>query len=182
MIMEYKNYSNFLNKNSEVLENLSREEIAPWPDISESDEEYVYLYSNRFDKVLKLPCKLNSPTSNLIHYIVKSLYLPWNREIPELGLEFSFSYSLIYNKKTIPLDNSLTAAGVSVGDTIHLRIRGTYKDIWEKELREMWNGDYLYEMGSALMREAELKRLINERGSLTSKRLDEIANQCFAHV
>lgn len=172
----------FLEKDSEVLENLSKEEIAPWPDISESDEEFVYLYSNRFDKVFKLPCKLDSSTHVLIDHIVATLHLPWNKEIPELALQFSFSYGIVYKEKSIPLENSLTDAGISVGDTIHLRIRGLYKDLWEKELREMWEGGRMYEMGGALMREAELTRQIEERGSLTSERLEEIANQCFAHV
>ena len=169
-------------KDSEVLETLSRETVVPWPDISQSDEEYVYLYSTRFDKVFKLPCKLSSPTSDLIKYIVETLRLPWTKNIPELGMQWSFSYGIVYDDKPIPLSKSLAEANVSVGDTIYLRINGVYEDLWEKELREMWNGNKLYEMGSAMMRDAELRQLIEERGSLTRERLKEISDHCFSHV
>ena len=169
-------------KDSEVLKNLSRETVVPWPDISQSDEEYVYLYSNRFDKVLKFPCKLSSPTSDLIKYIVNSINLPWKKDIPELGMRWSFAYGIVYNSKPIPLSKSLADVGVSVGDTIHLRINGMYEDVWEKELREMWDGNKLYEMRIAMMRDAELRQLIKDRGSLTRNRLKEIADHCFAHV
>lgn len=172
----------FFEKDSEVLENLSKETVVPWSDISQSDEEYVYLYSTRFDKVFKLPCKLNSPTSDLIDYIAKALCLPWNKDIPELGMRWSFSYGIVNNDKSIPLSKSLADAGVSVGDTIYLRINGTYEDLWEKELREMWDGSKMYEVASAMRRDAELRRLIQERASLTRNRLKEIADHCFAHI
>lgn len=169
-------------KDSEVLENLSRKAVSPWPDVSQSDEEFVYLYSTRFDKVFKLPCKLNSPVSDLIDYIVESLRLPWNKDIPELGMRWTFSYAIVHNDKAIPLSKSLADAGVSVGDTLYLRINGTYEDLWEKELREMWDGSKMYEITSAMRRDAELRELIHKRGVLTQKRLREIANSCFAHV
>ena len=171
-----------LKKDSEILDNLSRKIVFPWPDVLQSDEEFVYLYSSRFDKVFKLPCKLNSPVSFLIDYIVESLRLPWNKDIPELGMRWKFSYAIVHNDKAIPLSKSLSDAGVSVGDTLYLRINGIYEDLWEKELREMWDGSKMYKITSAMRRNAELRQLINKRGILTQKRLREIANSCFTHV
>ena len=151
----------------DVLTNLSRKTISPWPDISQTDEEYVYLYSTRFDKVFKLPCKLSSPASDLIDYIVETLRLPWNKDIPGLGMRWSFSYGIVHKDETIPLSRSLADASVSVGDTIYLLINGTYEDLWEKELRDMWDGSKMYEITGAIRRDAELRRLIQERGTLT---------------
>lgn len=168
--------------NSEVLVSLSREKISPWPDISQADKEYIYLYSTRFDKVFKLPCSLNSSASELIDYIVETLKLPWNKDIPELGMRWSFSYAILHNGRIIPLSKSLHDAGVSIGDTIYLRINGTYEDLWEKELRGMWDETKIYEATSAMMRDAELRQLIQQRERLTEKRLKEIADGCFDHV
>ncbi len=65
-----------LAKDGEVLDNLSKNEISPWPDVSKSEEEYVYLYSNRFDRVFLLPCVLSDPSRKLIDYITHTLNLP----------------------------------------------------------------------------------------------------------
>jgi hypothetical protein len=61
-------------------------------------------------------------------------------------------------------------------------INGTYEDVWEKELKEMWDGTKIYEIGGALKREAELRESIRSRGSLTPERLRQLADACFAHV
>ena len=46
----------------------------------------------------------------------------------------------------------------------------------------MWDGSKIYEIGSAMRREAELRQAIANRGRLTRKRLREISNSCFSHV
>jgi hypothetical protein len=195
-LLQHKRYVDFRNSydqgiqqllevfmaDHKVLENLSRERVSPWPDISQADKEYIYLYSTRFDKVFKLPCSLNSSASELIDYMVETLKLPWNKDIPELGMRWSFSYAILHNDRAIPLSKSLGDAGVSVGDTTYLRINGTYEDLWEKELREMWDGRKIYEVTSAMMRDAKLRQLIQQRGRVTEKRLKEIADGCFDHV
>jgi hypothetical protein len=40
----------------------------------------------------------------------------------------------------------------------------------------------MYQMMSAMMREMELKKKIEERGPLTPDRLKQIVDSCFAHV
>jgi hypothetical protein len=171
-----------LNKDEEILARVQKEVVTPWPDISKDDNEYVYLFSNRFDKVFTLPCSLSESVSRLINYVVDSLKLPWNTNMPELGMRWSFSYSIVYDNHKIFLSQSLSDAGVKVGDTIQLSISGIYEDLWDKELKEMWSGDKLYEVGGAMRREAELNRLISERGPLTQDKLKEIAKPCFSHV
>jgi hypothetical protein len=169
-------------ENDKVLKDLSKNKIAPWPDISQPDEEFVYLYSTRFDKVFKLPLKLDAPVSDAIDYAVKTLHLPYRKDIPELGLRLSFSYAIVHNNQPIVLSKSPAEAGVTVGDTIYLRINATYEDLWAKELREMWSGNKLYEVGGALMREQELKQALQKRGQLTRNKVKKLADNCFADV
>jgi hypothetical protein len=171
-----------LNKDEEILSNLCKNTLSPWLDLSKRDDEYVYLYSNRFDKVFNLPCNLSDSASEVIDYIVDTLKLPWSTNMPELGMKWSFSYSIVFKNNKITLTQSLADAGVKRGDTIQLSITGIYEDLWEKELKDMWKGDKIYEMSGAMMREAELKRLINERGQMTQNKLKELTKPCFAHV
>lgn len=177
-----KELKDLFERDDKILKDLSKEMLVPWPDISKSDEEYVYLYSTRFDKVFKLPCKLTSTSQSLIEYTVNVLSLPARKEALELGLRWSFSYAIVYKDKVLSLSESLADAGVSIGDTIHLRINGIYEDLWEKQLQEMWSRGRLYEMGSAMMHQAKLKELIRKRGNLTKARLRESSNRCFNHV
>jgi hypothetical protein len=64
-----------------------------------------------------------------------------------------------------------------------IRISGTYEDLYEKELKELWDGSKMYLMTpEMLMREERLKAAIAVRGRLTNSRLKEIADACFSSV
>lgn len=182
-------YQNGLNdllgvwgKDREAALVVSDKPLYPWPDLSASEQDFVYLHSTRFDKFFRMACDLSSTATRTIDYIVGTLKLPWNQNVPQLGMKWSFSYRLIFNDKGIGLSTPLRDAGVSLGSVLKVGINGTYEDLWEKESREMWDGTKMYEMLSAMRREAELKESIRIRGSLTSQRLRELADACFAHV
>lgn len=156
--------------------------LYPWPDAAASEDEFVYLHSTRFDKFFRMGCDLSRTADWAIDYIVTTLRLPWNQEVSQLGMKWSFSYRLIFDEKGISLSTRLRDAGVSLGAVLKLGINGTYEDVWEKELKEMWDGTKMYEMGGAMTRDAELRQRIRDRGSLTFDRLRELANACFVHV
>lgn len=156
--------------------------LYPWPDLDTPEREFVYLHSTRFDKFFRMSCDLSQTASQTIDYIVVTLNLPWGHNVPQLGMKWSFSYRLIFNNKGIGLSTPLRDADVSLGSVLKVGINGTYEDLWEKELSEMWDGTKIYEIGSAMRREAELKESIHIRGALTSQRLRELADACFAHV
>lgn len=65
---------------------------------------------------------------------------------------------------------------------LRLNISGTYEDVWEKELKSMWDGSKMYEISGAIRREQELRNNIQLRGQLTRSRLKELADECFKHV
>lgn len=154
--------------------------LYPWPDISAGEDEFVYLHSSRFDKFFRVGFDLSRTADSAIDYIVQTLRLPWIQVVPQLGMRWSFSYRLIFDEKGIGLSTRLCDAGVSAGAVLKLGINGTYEDVWEKELKEMWDGTKIYQMGAAM--DAGLRQSIRDRGQLTSGRLQELADACFSHV
>ena len=142
----------------------------------------MYLHSTRFDKFFRMGCDLSRTADWAIDYIVETLHLPWNKEVPQLGMKWSFSNRLMFAEKGIGLSTSLRDAGVSLGAVLKLGISGTYEDVWEKELKEMWDGTKMYEMGGAMMRDASLRQRIRDRGPLTPSRLKELADACLSDV
>ncbi|MDD5264639.1 MAG: toll/interleukin-1 receptor domain-containing protein [Candidatus Bipolaricaulis sp.] len=156
--------------------------LYPWPDVAASDDEFVYLHSTRFDKFFRMSCDLSRTVDWAIDHIVDTLRLPWTQDVPQLGMKWSFGYRLILGDKGMDLSARLRDAGVSIGTVLTLGINGTYEDVWENELKAMWDGSKIYEMTSAMRRDADLRQRIRTRGDLTSDRLRELANACFAHV
>ncbi|WP_029914776.1 toll/interleukin-1 receptor domain-containing protein [Pelobacter seleniigenes] len=156
--------------------------LYPWPNARDKLSEAIYLHSTRFDKFFRMDWDLSETADKTINHIIDVLKLPWHKEVPELGMKWSFSYSLIFDGKAISLSRSLSEAGVSPGNVLMIGINGTYEDVWECELKNMWDGSKMYEMGSALRHEAELKEQIRKRGRLNRDRLREFANDCFSHV
>lgn len=156
--------------------------LYPWPDMAGASSDFVYLYSTRFDKFFGMDWNLSSTANQTIDYIVNTLKLPWNQDVPQLGMKWSFSYKLIFNEQGIGLSKTLREVGVSPGSMLKMGINGTYEDVWQKELKEMWDGTKMYEISGAMRHEAQLKESILKRGPLTSARLREIANACFSHV
>lgn len=154
--------------------------LYPWPDTKIRDENYLYLYSTRFDKFFKMSCDLDWTANKTIDYIVSTLNLPWHSEISELGMKWSFSYGLIFKDESISLSSTLSQIGVSDGDTIKINISGTYEDLFEKQLKDMWDGTKIYMWGPHL--EENLKEKIRLRGVLNAERLRTIANSCFSHL
>jgi hypothetical protein len=156
--------------------------VQPWPDLEVSDHEFIYLHSTRLDKFFRMNCDLEWTANRTIDYIISTLSLPWGTEFPELGMRWSFRYKLVYGEHSVPLRGTLKDAGVTTGSTVKISINGRYEDLYEKEIRQMWEPGKMYEAMSAMMREMELKKKIKERGPLTQERLRQIADSCFAHV
>ena len=169
-------------KDAAVSVELEGKSLYPWPDLNPSGITQCYLHSTRFDKFFRLNCDLTWSVDHAINYIVETLKLPWNTEVSQLGMRWTFSYGIVFNGSGLILSNTLEQAGVSGGSVLKLSINGTYEDRWEKELRSMWDGSKMYEVGSAIRREQELKSWITNRGSLRQSRLKELADACFSHV
>jgi hypothetical protein len=167
---------------SKAIVGIGDKTLFPWPDIENYNIDIVYLHSTRFDKFFRMPCDLSWTANYTIDYLVDTLKLPWNKDIQELGMRWSFSYGLIVSDKSISLNQSLLDSGVQPGAVLKLNITGTYEDLYKNELQEMWDGSKTYEIIHTSMRYAKLEQAIQERGSLTSQRLREIANSCFNHI
>jgi hypothetical protein len=127
-------------------------------------------------------CELKWTADRTLDYIVATLSLPWRKEIPELGMRWSFRYSLVYEGHSVPLRKTLAEVGIVVGSTVQLSISGSYEDLYEKEIRRMWELGKIYDLTSARLHEIDLRRKIEERGPLTGERLRQMANSCFIHV
>ena len=159
--------------------------VYPWPDIEISDRTFIYLHSKRFDKFFRMSCSLSWTADRTIEYLVQTLALPWSKELPELGMRWSFSYGLLYSNETIPLSKELAQAGVAVGSVVQIRISGTYEDLFERERMEMSSKVYLMTaemMEKIRKRDEAIADGLNLRGALTQARLKEIADQCFVDV
>lgn len=169
-------------KDADVAASLDDKDLFPWPDTEQPDECNCYLHSTRFDKFFRMSCDFSWSANSTINYITDTLNLPWNQEVPQLGMRWSFRYGLVYNDDEISRSTTLKDAGVSYGSVLRLNIRGTYEDLWENELQSMWDGSKMYEVFGAMRREQELRNNIQSRGPLTRRRLKDLADACFKHV
>lgn len=161
----------------------NKDAVFPWPDIDIPDAEFVYLHSTRFDKFFRMSCPLIWRVSEAIHYLADTLSLPWNIEQPSVGMKWSFSYSIRLDGKSLSLSSTLQDAGVTIGTVLQIGISGTYEDLYEKELKEMWDGSKTYLMTSELMARSEwLRAQVAARSKLTRDDLNKIADSCFSHV
>lgn len=159
--------------------------LYPWPDVEASDHEFIYLHSTRLDKFFRMSCSLTWTADRTIDCLVETLPLPWSKDLPELGMRWSFNYGLVFADETITLSKELRQAGVTVGSVVKIRINGTYEDLYEKEREDMRPKWYMMtaQMASELMeRENAMAEGLRRRGQLTSARLKEIADSCFKHV
>jgi len=171
-----------LGKDAAMSAELDGKGLFPWPDLNQPDTTQCYLHSTRFDKFFRLSCDLAWSVDRAIDYIVETLKLPWNMDVSQLGMRWSFSYGLVFKDSGLSLSETLEQAGVSDGSVLKLSINGTYEDIWKEELRSMWDGSKMYEITGAMLREQELRRLIENRGSLNQARLNDLADACFSHM
>lgn len=96
--------------------------------------------------------------------------------------ELDFQLQVGVRRAVRPLRKTFREAGIVVGSTVKISISGSYKDLYENEIRQMWEPDKVYDMMSMRLREIDLKKKIEERGRLTPERLKQIADSCFAHV
>jgi hypothetical protein len=170
-------------KDSEACAAVNKNTVYPWRDLNIDDSEFVYLHSTRFDKVFRMSCSLSWTISRTIDYITGVLSLPWNIERAEVGMKWSFSYSIRIDGRALSLSDTLTKAGVTVGTVLQLGISGTYEDMYEKELKEMWDGSKVYLMTMELMTRREwLTEQVAARRNMSRDDLKKIADSCFSHV
>jgi hypothetical protein len=169
-------------KDTQACSATGRSEVFPWPDPEQADIEFVYLHSTRFDKFFRVGCSLTWTANAMLDYLIASRSLPYHMEQPELGMKWRFSYRLVFNKKVVRLSTKLIDAGIALGSVLQLSINGTYEDVFQKELKSMWDGSKMYDVMEAMRREQQLKAAIAARGPLTKERLREFSNRCFSHV
>ncbi|MFH0843718.1 MAG: toll/interleukin-1 receptor domain-containing protein [Bacteroidota bacterium] len=177
----------FFGKDKYAISNLGDKTLYPWPDFKINDSQFVYLYSIRFDKFFRMSCCFSWTVNETIEYIVNTLKLPWDNELPEFGMKWSFSYGLIYNKDTLSPSRRLTDFNIANGAIINLNIKGTYEDLLENKSTKMWESGVMYNLTEKLMNDSisnDTRRIeIREkRGTLTQDRLRNIANICFKHI
>lgn len=196
-LLAHRRYADFRNDYDSTLKELlslwgkdavacaaaKRDAVFPWPDIEMPDSEFVYLHSTRFDKFFRMSCSLSWTVQKTINYLADTLTLPWNIELPNVGMKWSFSYSIRFNDEKLSLSTTLADAGISVGTVLQIGISGTYQDLYEKELKEMWDGSKMYMITSEIMARTEwLKTQVAARSKLTRDDLKKIADSCFTHV
>ena len=170
-------------KDSAACEVADKDGVSPWPDIEMSDTEFVYVHSTRFDKFFRMNCSLSWTVDQTIDYLTETLSLPWNQENPTIGMKWSFSYGLRLNGQGLSLRDTLADAGINLGDVLQISISGTYQDLYEKELKEMWAGDKIYMMTTQILQRKEwLQTQVAARKRMTRDDLKKIADSCFAHV
>jgi len=99
-------------KDAEACSVTGRGEVFPWPDPNQSDTEFVYLHSTRFDKFFRVGCLLSWTANAMMDYLIATRSLPYRMEQPELGMKWSFSYKLVFNDKAVPLSTKLSDAGI----------------------------------------------------------------------
>lgn len=196
-LLAHRRYADFRNDYSKALSELlslwakdadacdvaGKTAVYPWPDVDMSDQEFFYLHSTRFDKFFRMSCSLEWSANRTIDNLTETLRLPWNIEVAEVGMRWSFSYGLRLNGQSIGLSTTLRAAGVSLGSVVQIGISGTYQDLYEKELKEAFSPDKLYlETADRRQREQWLHPQVAARRVLTREALKRIADSCFAHV
>lgn len=170
------------DKDADAIEKIGNQHLFPWPNIEVSDKEFVYLYSTRFDKFFRMNCELHWTVKQTLDHIIDTLDLPRNKELPELGMRWSFRYGLVFESQSISLSKTLSEAGVNVGNTLQISISGNYEDLHEKQLNEMWDGKKMWKITTSIGAQANLRKAIEDRGDLTKARLKEIADSCFDHL
>ena len=162
---------------------VQRSTVCSWPDTDISDAEFVYLHSTRFDKFFRMSCSLDWTADRTIDYLINTLKLPWNAEVPELGMKWSFRYGLHLDEKGIGLDTSLRQAGAKIGSVLKINISGVYQDLYEKELKDAFGSGKFYLMTPELMRREQwLREQVASRKLLSRDQLKDIADSCFSHV
>jgi hypothetical protein len=170
-------------KDADACATAGKSTVHPWPDIEMSDEEFVYLYSERFDKFFRMSCSLDWSASCTIDYLTEKLALPWNVDISAVGMRWSFTYGLRLDGKGISLDAKLRDAGIAVGSVVQIGISGVYEDLYEKELKKTYFPDTIFHLTiDNMQREQWLQQQVSARKVLTRDKLKEIADSCFAHV
>jgi len=150
--------------------------------MSETTESVtLYLRSNRFGRVFELKAPLDMTCSALIDQLIEGLGLPWSKKVDELMLSFDFSYSILFNDRKIPLNQTLRQTGCKDGDELTLHITAIFEDVLEREREKMKDVIYML-TADVLEKQAKLERLWQETRPLTKSRVKSAADSCFSHV
>jgi hypothetical protein len=120
-LLAHRRYADFRSEYSTALNELlslwqmdtaacdaaKKDNVQPWPDVDISDVEFVYLHSTRFDKFFRMSCSLSWSANKAIDYLVDTLSLPWNIELSNVGMKWSFSYGLVFDANPSRFPNRL---------------------------------------------------------------------------
>jgi hypothetical protein len=169
-------------KDLAACEKLNNSNLNTWPDTGQSDLEFVYIHSSRFDKIFKMNCSFAWSANEAIEYIIKTLNLPLSKELPEIAIKWEFSYGLIHKNALIPPDHTLALARVNMGSILKIQINGAYKDLSKESIENL--SPTLYSRGflTNSMKNSKEDKMLLARGTLTKDRIKEIANLCFSHL
>lgn len=107
----------------------------------------IILYSNRHDKVYKIPVAPEFKVEDLLHILKWFFKLPGPRTIDSEGISVGLSHSIVFNGKKQVFSNSLQEAGIGAGSVI------TYWTtlVWEDEEGARFNADVIHMMTADML-------------------------------
>ncbi len=147
----------------------------------------VVVKSNRFGRKLQFKVPHGITIGAFIHLVVDILQLPWSKTIDELMLSFDFSYSVVFDGKKLPLNQSLRDAGISDGDEVQLSIQAFWTDEIEKaeqaeqkEAKELGSFVWLRRSRIQELQRREIAR--KARGVLNQSKIKSLADGCFTFI
>jgi hypothetical protein len=89
----------------------------------------IFLYSNRHDKIYRIPVSPEYKVQDLLHILKWFFRLPGPRTMESEGISVGLSHSIVFDGKKQVFSKSLHEAGISAGSVI------TYWTtiVWEEE-------------------------------------------------
>jgi hypothetical protein len=105
------------------------------PPLSGDRENYmIFLYCNRHDKVYRLSIESNMNVGQLLSKIRNLFRLPEATTFSHENISVQLGHSILLDGRKLPLDQTLTEAGVLAGDAITYWTQIIWKDL-EREFR-----------------------------------------------
>jgi len=134
----------------------------------------IFLFSNRYDTVYRVPVAESFNCSDLLNVFREFFKLPESTSISTEGIDVSLTHAMVFNGKIIPLKNSLGNSGVSHGSVITYWTTICWKDAeaeFKSDVMNMMTLDMI--MGSS--------RHIDQRKERAIAAFSEAIKLCFQY-
>lgn len=117
----------------------------------------VIVCSNRFARTFRFDLPANVTPTYILALLQSKLNLKWNNIDSDLMVELSYTYSIVFNGKRLPLDTPIRESGVENGSKLELWIQVTLTDLLEKQTKNQNASIVLQE---ATMTESKIARYL----------------------